>query len=328
MSPRHPDAVFPVHFERNTYLVTPGPQTKHLAGRSRKVTIMTWPDGRLAIEYEGQRLPYKLCDEYPFVAPGEVVERKRVAEMMAQIQVAQQDPARVREAAARIALRDAPVVSLKPDPYRRVDPPASILEIVPMDRGEAATVQEGYTVRWIRKRPFLYKRARSSKTTADGRPAFEDTFVGALADDVARDWQRTGDPSVPPPLAQAVAAAAAPRRSVPPAPAAEIELAVAPVGPPSSRKPRRPSTAMRSRVLPAAPAAPPPLPDPATRLATAIWYTDAFHTADTERLREWNEAVTRVQALGSAQRASAKRRGPDGMKAPSLAVRRKTVRSG
>ena len=72
----HDDRNLVVHFERNSYLVTPGPTTNHLAGRSRKVTMLKWPDGRLAIEYEGQRLPYKLCDEYPFVAPGEVVERE------------------------------------------------------------------------------------------------------------------------------------------------------------------------------------------------------------------------------------------------------------
>jgi hypothetical protein len=104
------------------------------------------------------------------VTPGEVVERKRVADMMVQIQVAQQDPVRVREAAARLALREAPAVSLKPDRYpcRRVDPPASILEVVPMDRGEATTVEEGYAVRWIRKRPFLYKRAISTKPRQTG----------------------------------------------------------------------------------------------------------------------------------------------------------------
>jgi hypothetical protein len=238
------------------------------------------------------------------VTPGEVVERKRVADMMVQIQVAQQDPVRVREAAARLALREAPAVSLKPDRYpcRRVDPPASILEVVPMDRGEATTVEEGYAVRWIRKRPFLYKRAISTKTTADGRPAFEDTFVGTLAEDVAREWQRTGDPSAPPPLAQAVAVPAGPQRPTAAAKVAEDDVGRDAPRPPPSRKPRRPSTAMRPRLLPPTLAAPPPLPDPATRLATAIWYTDAFHTADTERLREWNEAVTRVHALSSPAR--------------------------
>ena len=85
---------------------------------------------------------------------------------------------------------------------------------------------------------------------------------------------------------------------------------------------------MRPRVLPAAPTAPPPLPDPATRLATAIWYTDAFHTADTERLREWNEAVTRVYTLSATPRASAMQRGTHAMKAPDVPARRKTVRSG
>jgi hypothetical protein len=68
-----------------------------------------------------------------------------------------------------------------------------------MDRGEAVTVQEGYTVRWIRKRPFLYKRAWSPKTTADGRPAFEDTFVGSLADDVAREWRGQATAHLPHP---------------------------------------------------------------------------------------------------------------------------------
>jgi hypothetical protein len=281
----------------------------------------------LVIEYEGQRLPYKLCDEYPFVTPGEVVERKRVAEMMAQIHVAQRDPARVREAAARIALRDAHVVSLKPDPYPRVESPASIVEVVPMDRGEAVSVQEGYIVRWIRKRPFLYKRALSSKTTADGRPAFEDTFVGTLADDVAREWQRTGDPAAPPPLSQAVAASANPQRFVP-APAPELEAAAALRRPPPSRKPRRPSTAMRPRVAPAEPPAPPPPPDPATRLATAIWYTDAFHTADTDRLREWNSAVVHLHSLGTTGRAPAKEQAVSAVKPVAPVRRRRALRPG
>jgi hypothetical protein len=80
-------------------------------------------------------------------------------------------------------------------------------------------------------------------------------------------------------------------------------------------------------MLPAAPAVPLPLPDPATRLATAIWYSDAFHSADTQRLREWNEAVTRVQTLGSTPRASARRRGADANKARALAARRKIPES-
>jgi hypothetical protein len=49
---------------------------------------------------------------------------------------------------------------------------------------------------------------------------------------------------------------------------------------------------------------PPAPPDRAERLATALWFTDTFRTAETERIKQWNEAVCRVQELEARRRRS------------------------
>ncbi len=38
-----------VHFERGSYVITPGPETRGLAGRRRHVEVRKWEDGRIEI---------------------------------------------------------------------------------------------------------------------------------------------------------------------------------------------------------------------------------------------------------------------------------------
>jgi hypothetical protein len=79
-----------------------------------------------------------------------------------------------------------------------------------------------------------------------GRPIVEDKLVGQVDATVAQEWQARGDSSVPPPL--------------------QVE------------EPAPPSPADR-------PPSPAPAVDTSQRLSAALWFTDTFNAAETERLR-------------------------------------------
>jgi transposase len=102
---REPRSMSPnlvVQMDCQSWVVTPGPETRRLAGRWRQVMIHTWPDGRREIHHEGVSLPYTIPDEYPYPTPGEIVERKRVAEVMKRMRAAQDDPTRRHVLAERL----------------------------------------------------------------------------------------------------------------------------------------------------------------------------------------------------------------------------------
>ena len=62
-------------------LLDPTPFARGLAGR--KVEVVNYPDGRFAVRYEGVALPFRVFDKIQTVAPGAIVEKKRLGEALA-----------------------------------------------------------------------------------------------------------------------------------------------------------------------------------------------------------------------------------------------------
>jgi hypothetical protein len=65
------------------YLVEPLPENQRLAGK--RVNVIDYPDGRIAIRYEGRDLPYREFDKLTHVHQGEVVPHKRLGAMLQMI---------------------------------------------------------------------------------------------------------------------------------------------------------------------------------------------------------------------------------------------------
>ena len=258
-----------VQYDKAAYLVTPGPETKGLAGRRRTVEVLRWADGRMKIVHQGRELPFKLAVNYPYIGPGEEVERKRVGEFMALVQRAQENGAHARAAERLGAIGAAP-----PRPAKRSSrppkalPPASIIELPPLVAGEP--VASGpFVVRWVRKQAYLYERRADEHTTAVGRKVVTDAYLGPVDSQVAQRWQERGDWSVPPPLLGG-------RR--PSAKGAAPSSRARPPRPPAPRDP-----------MPAAVTA--PSVDGRSRLNSALFFTDVFQARQTENIRLANEAA-------------------------------------
>src|SRR6516162_4430182 len=62
-------------------LLDPTPFARGLAGR--KVEVVNYPDGRFAVRYEGVALPFRVFDKIQTVAPGAIVENKRLGAALA-----------------------------------------------------------------------------------------------------------------------------------------------------------------------------------------------------------------------------------------------------
>jgi hypothetical protein len=62
-------------------LLDPTPFARGLAGK--KVEVVNYPDGRFAVRHEGVTLPYRVFDKIQTVAPGAIVENKRLGEALA-----------------------------------------------------------------------------------------------------------------------------------------------------------------------------------------------------------------------------------------------------
>jgi hypothetical protein len=318
-----------VRDDNHVYKVEVTRETKRLVGKPHRVTLFKWADGRLTIEHKGKVLPYSLWERDTAISPAEIVERKRIDEVMEQIQAAQRRAEVTGLSTARRELLELAASPALPAPPPRRPPPATIREVAPLglELKPGAVV---YAVRWIRQRPFLYQRVALDETTMAGATVYEDTFAGPITKTAARAWEQAGDASRAPVLIDG--RRAPPLRSKPAAKAGAPAAKTAPdsVGIPLSIPLRR-----RERGKATSPAGsskrstivPPPLPpDRAERLTTALWFTDTFHTAETERIRQWNEAVARVQAVEdslrqqSSLRAEPPARDPDG--------RRRATRSG
>jgi hypothetical protein len=92
-----------VHFRRLTFLIVPSPETLALAGR--RVRLHESADGEVEIHYAGQLLPYTVLDKQPLVAPGEVVENKRLGAILSVIYVGQEERDQRRLASKNLTLR-------------------------------------------------------------------------------------------------------------------------------------------------------------------------------------------------------------------------------
>ena len=62
-------------------LLDPTPFARGLAGK--KVEVVNYPDGRFAVRHEGVALPFRVFDKIQTVAPGAIVEKKRLGEALA-----------------------------------------------------------------------------------------------------------------------------------------------------------------------------------------------------------------------------------------------------
>src|SRR5262249_29420534 len=62
-------------------LLDPTPFTRGLA--SKKVEVVNYPDGRFAVRHEAVALPFRLFDKIQTVAPGAIVENKRLGAALA-----------------------------------------------------------------------------------------------------------------------------------------------------------------------------------------------------------------------------------------------------
>ncbi|HEY0714295.1 MAG TPA: ISNCY family transposase, partial [Polyangia bacterium] len=258
-----------VQYLGSIYVVTPGPTTKKLAGRRRKVEIRTWPDGRLEIQHDGQVLPHTVPDEYPYPSPAEIVARKDMAVQFKRMQEAQNDPSRRYALAKRFPAQKA---EAKKAHRRRAKPKYEYIPTVERiastkpgkrdfhDAGERTR----YCIRWVRGHAYLHERFFTGPAGREGVGAFQQRYLGRVEDQVARRWERVGEPTLPPPLKG---------QKLPPLPA------------------RR--AAKRAQKARAAGSKPPPPPPPSgeERLGVALWYAEVMRSAEVDRIRRQNDAI-------------------------------------
>ena len=76
-----------LHYDRMTLLLDPTPQARGLA--RKQVEVVNYADGRFAVRHEGADLAFRVFDTIATVAPGTVVEHKRLGEALAHVQAQQ-----------------------------------------------------------------------------------------------------------------------------------------------------------------------------------------------------------------------------------------------
>jgi len=62
-------------------LLDPTPRARGRAGK--KVEVVNYPDGRFAVRHDGVTLPFRVFDKIETVAPGAIVENKRLGAVLA-----------------------------------------------------------------------------------------------------------------------------------------------------------------------------------------------------------------------------------------------------
>ncbi len=72
-----------LQYDKVMFLLTPNDITKPLA--RKRVTIIDYPDGRFVIRYEGRDLPYRIFDKLQKVDQAEIVENKRLGDVLAYV---------------------------------------------------------------------------------------------------------------------------------------------------------------------------------------------------------------------------------------------------
>jgi hypothetical protein len=80
-----------VQYDRVIYLLKPTDLTKGL--RRKKVRVHDYPDGTIAIRYEGVDLPYSIFDKVRQVKQADIVSNKRLGAVLKHVQEQQQKQA-------------------------------------------------------------------------------------------------------------------------------------------------------------------------------------------------------------------------------------------
>jgi len=76
-----------LHYDRMMLLLDPTPHARGLA--RKQVEVVNYPDGQFAVRHEGEALPFRVFDKIATVAPGAVVENKRLGEALAYVRAQQ-----------------------------------------------------------------------------------------------------------------------------------------------------------------------------------------------------------------------------------------------
>ena len=76
-----------LHYDRMMLILEPTPETRLLA--RKQVEVVNYPDGRFAVRHAGMDLPFRVFDKIASVAPGRIVESKRLGEALAYVQAQQ-----------------------------------------------------------------------------------------------------------------------------------------------------------------------------------------------------------------------------------------------
>jgi hypothetical protein len=72
-----------LYYDRMMLLLEPTPFARGLAGK--KVDVVNYPDGRFTVQFDGTPLPFRVFDKIPTVAPGAIVENKRLGAALAMV---------------------------------------------------------------------------------------------------------------------------------------------------------------------------------------------------------------------------------------------------
>jgi hypothetical protein len=264
---RNMSAGLVVNFQGDCYVITPSPQTVPLASRRREVMVCRWADGTVEIQHEGMSLPYTVRNDYPYVTPGDVVERKDVGALLGSIKAAQQDPQREASARAKFAVRKkpTPATNAKPQgnwvPPLPPDPPPPSAAEKKADQLLDRAAKTRYVIKWIRNHAHLYERSFAGFLAHQGIGHFKEDYLGPVDDKIARLWEAGTGHNLPPPL----------KGTALPPYIAEILSAKRQV---ARRRPAR-LPARRSD----------------DRLAPALGFSDAAQAAERTRIKSHNEGV-------------------------------------
>ena len=87
-----------LQYDKILFLLEPNEITRPLA--RQRVTVIDYPDGRLAIRHNGVDLPYRTYDKLRRVTQAAIVENKRLSEVLAYVAQRQQERDEQRSAKA------------------------------------------------------------------------------------------------------------------------------------------------------------------------------------------------------------------------------------
>ena len=87
-----------LQYDKVVFLLEPNAITRDL--RRKRVTVVGYPDGRLAIRYRGLDLPYTTFDKPRQVSQATIVENKHLGAVLSQIRERQVERAEARSQSA------------------------------------------------------------------------------------------------------------------------------------------------------------------------------------------------------------------------------------